>query len=236
MVCAYESLFTCVYSLTDCSGRPRDAGGGGVPADDGANAPHSARPDQLCQQGLRPGEEHCLAAVCLPHQVKVNDCCVLYCTCVHLLCCRRYGLCLLYVCVDSVSFAGISESGSKDFPCFHTDTTNSNACVAAMFENVYMSELYVLVALPCVCAVNQPSSTLRTFIWRCVCVCVCACVCTCVHVYVSTCVRVRVCACACVHVHACVHVRACVCVRVRVCVRVCVCVLQWQWYAHCTMV
>ena len=102
MVCAYESLFTCVYSLTDCSDRPRDAGGGGVPADDGANAPHSARPDQLCQQGLHPGEEHCLAAVCLPQQVKVNGCCVLFCSLallqsvdvMGLLCvCGRRGLC-----------------------------------------------------------------------------------------------------------------------------------------------
>ena len=62
---------TLVYSLTHCSGRPRPTGGRRVTTDDGANASHSARPDQLCQQGLRSSEEHCLAAVRLPQQVKV---------------------------------------------------------------------------------------------------------------------------------------------------------------------
>lgn len=126
MACAYESLFTCVCSLTDCSDRPRDAGGGGVPADDGANAPHFARPDQLCQQGLHPGEEHCLAAVCLPHQVKVSGLCILVFTCSA----AEVDVmgCVPCVRVDGVVFVGISECGGKDILRFHMDTTNFNLC------------------------------------------------------------------------------------------------------------
>ena len=111
---------------------------------------------------------------------------------VHLLCCKVWTLWVSCVCVWMMWPLWVVVEVVLKILHVTTWIQQILMCVATMFENVYVSELYVLVTLfPVTLLLCSESAVINSAdihmevcacVHACVCVCVSMCACTCVHV------------------------------------------------------